>query len=76
MDKYWLGRWKFLLLGNPVTIDTEDLRKTMEDVYRKLSSQMNKSVNKAVIKVHTHTQRWARPPFEHPFYTHYTYYIN
>lgn len=51
IEKYWLGRWKFLLLGHPVGIDVQELNKTTDDIYTRLTGLSNKPINKAVIKV-------------------------
>lgn len=51
IEKYWLGRWKFLLLGHPVGIDVQELDKTTDDIYTRLTGLSNKPINKAVIKV-------------------------
>ena len=51
IEKYWLGRWKFLLLGHPVGIDVQELNKTTDDIFTRLTGLSNKPINKAVIKV-------------------------
>ena len=51
IEKYWLGRWNFLLLGHPVGIDVKKLNKTTDDIYTRLTGLSNKPINKAVIKV-------------------------
>ncbi|CAC5385173.1 ESP1 [Mytilus coruscus] len=50
MEKFWLGRWKFLLLGNPVGVSADDLYQMTEDIMKMLAELSDQPINRAVIR--------------------------
>lgn len=51
IEKFWLGRWKFLLLGNPVGISADEGNQKTEDIMKMLAELSDRPINRAVIKV-------------------------
>ncbi|XP_076092689.1 uncharacterized protein LOC143064061 [Mytilus galloprovincialis] len=50
IEKFWLGRWKFLLLGNPVGVSADELFQKTEDIMKMLAVLSDRPINRAVIK--------------------------